>query len=359
MAGGNNWTALYAKKGSASKAGVFDGNVTIIDSLGIGRTNPAFRLDVYGDGRFGNNTRNVIVGTYSYYCHTQSIGTAIYSPNGSLFLGIPTNWAYATYSSNIFYNYFWKFSSNTNILPCDMTISAPISDIDIWQTASLPSRDSISEQVEYVFNPIELQAVFPSLVSVHDTCDGGEPQYAINYVGMVPILTSAIKEQHALFEVQRETINQLQLVINQQQQINEQQQQAISQQQTEIVTLQMIAFHQSIDLVELRDRVDNCCNLKRDSSYFVLDSNNNAILYQSKPSPFSTNTDISCYVPVIADSAFVYVYNLQGIQVKSFPIIQGQNIVTISASELPAGMYLYTLVVDDVIIDTKRLILTK
>ena len=64
-------------------------------------------------------------------------------------------------------------------------------------------------------------------------------------------------------------------------------------------------------------------------------------------------------MPVIADSAFVYVYNLQGIQVKSFPIIQGQNIVTISASELPAGMYLYTLVVDDVIIDSKRLILTK
>jgi hypothetical protein len=33
--------------------------------------------------------------------------------------------------------------------------------------------------------------------------------------------------------------------------------------------------------------------------------------------------------------------------------------VTVYASELPAGMYLYTLVVDNVIIDSKRMILTK
>jgi len=37
----------------------------------------------------------------------------------------------------------------------------------------------------------------------------------------------------------------------------------------------------------------------------------------------------------------------------------GLNTITVQASELPAGMYLYTLVVDNEIIDTKRMILTK
>jgi hypothetical protein len=37
----------------------------------------------------------------------------------------------------------------------------------------------------------------------------------------------------------------------------------------------------------------------------------------------------------------------------------GLNSIIVNGSELPAGMYLYTLVVDNEIIDTKRMILTK
>jgi len=64
-------------------------------------------------------------------------------------------------------------------------------------------------------------------------------------------------------------------------------------------------------------------------------------------------------IPIIANHAFIYVYNLQGIELKSFPVTQGFNTITIHGSELPAGMYLYALVVDNEIIDTKRMILTK
>ena len=367
LAGGNNWTALYAKKGSASKAGVFDGNVTITDSLGIGRTNPAFRLDVYGDGRFGDNSNNVIIGTGTYKCFRwmNQTAPAVYSL-GKLLLGTPNNWAFATFSEIICYNDLWKYSKPTSDIDlCNRDFLDDVLRVSPYVTTPSFSKDSVIEQIEYVFNPVELQAAFPELVSVHDTCDGGEPQYAINYVGMVPILTAAVNEQQAIITTQKDAISQLQME-------NE-------QQQEEIDMLQQIAWGQELDLTELyelrdlvyvlQDIVSQCCGIditfmrqQRDSINNNNRNNNiplDAVLYQSKPSPFSTNTDISCYVPVIADSAFVYVYNLQGIQVKSFPIIQGQNIVTISASELPAGMYLYTLVVDDVIIDSKRLILTK
>jgi hypothetical protein len=47
-------------------------------------------------------------------------------------------------------------------------------------------------------------------------------------------------------------------------------------------------------------------------------------------------------------------------ELMSFSITQtGLSTVTVYASTLPAGMYLYTLVVDNIIIDTKRMILTK
>jgi len=51
---------------------------------------------------------------------------------------------------------------------------------------------------------------------------------------------------------------------------------------------------------------------------------------------------------------------LNGVELMSFPIVQtGYSSVIVYASALPAGMYLYTLVVDGVIVDTKRMILTK
>ena len=47
-------------------------------------------------------------------------------------------------------------------------------------------------------------------------------------------------------------------------------------------------------------------------------------------------------------------------QLKSYPLVQrGKGNVTINGSELTAGMYLYALIADGKVIDTKRMILTK
>ena len=49
-----------------------------------------------------------------------------------------------------------------------------------------------------------------------------------------------------------------------------------------------------------------------------------------------------------------------GMMYSGFPVTQtGFSTVMLYASELPAGMYLYVLVVDNVIADSKRMILTK
>ena len=59
-------------------------------------------------------------------------------------------------------------------------------------------------------------------------------------------------------------------------------------------------------------------------------------------------------------NASLYIYNMNGLQIKHIQITQkGKGSISINASELRPGMYLYTLIVDGIEIDTKRMILTE
>ena len=85
-----------------------------------------------------------------------------------------------------------------------------------------------------------------------------------------------------------------------------------------------------------------------------------AILYQNTPNPFSSNTEIRCELFAKFSHAAIYIYNLQGLELKSYPISQtGVNTIIVQGAELTAGMYLYSLVIDNEMMDTKRMILTK
>ena len=51
---------------------------------------------------------------------------------------------------------------------------------------------------------------------------------------------------------------------------------------------------------------------------------------------------------------------MNGNQLKHYPLSsRGNNTLIIKGSELSAGMYLYALITDGKVIDTKRMILTK
>ncbi len=91
------------------------------------------------------------------------------------------------------------------------------------------------------------------------------------------------------------------------------------------------------------------------------DLNSNEIsLFQNAPNPFSMNTEIKMALPESVISANVIVYNLEGKQLKEMKVNQrGDATVTIQGNELTAGMYIYALIADGKVIDTKRMILTK
>jgi len=83
-------------------------------------------------------------------------------------------------------------------------------------------------------------------------------------------------------------------------------------------------------------------------------------LYQNVPNPFTQDTNIRFYIPDNANTASLNIYDLQGKQLMQYTIVQrGESSHVISGHHFSAGMYLYALIVDGAVIDTKRMILTK
>ena len=85
-----------------------------------------------------------------------------------------------------------------------------------------------------------------------------------------------------------------------------------------------------------------------------------AKLYQNAPNPWSSETVIRYRLPQDVANAVIYIYDMQGSQLKSIPAQgRGESQVTITANDLGAGMYIYALVADGQLIDSKQMILTK
>lgn len=83
-------------------------------------------------------------------------------------------------------------------------------------------------------------------------------------------------------------------------------------------------------------------------------------LYQNNPNPFTERTSIKCFVSSDVISAVLYIYDMNGRQIDSYTIpSRGATEVIIQGGSLDAGIYIYSLITDGQVIDTKRMILTK
>src|SRR5574344_1731558 len=85
-----------------------------------------------------------------------------------------------------------------------------------------------------------------------------------------------------------------------------------------------------------------------------------AKLFQNTPNPFTQDTEVAFSLPETVQKADLYIYDMNGAQITQIALAQrGNAAVTINGGKLAAGMYLYSLIADGKIIDTKRMILTK
>ena len=82
-------------------------------------------------------------------------------------------------------------------------------------------------------------------------------------------------------------------------------------------------------------------------------------LEQNDPNPFTQTTVVRYTLPESVKSAFLYIYDLNGTQIDQKTLQdRGKSSVTLEAGSLAPGMYLYALVADGKVIDTKRMIIT-
>lgn len=83
-------------------------------------------------------------------------------------------------------------------------------------------------------------------------------------------------------------------------------------------------------------------------------------LEQNEPNPFSQSTVIEYTLPQSVHTAFLYIYDLNGTQIDRKTLAnRGKSSVTLETGSLTAGMYLYALVADGKVVDTKRMIITR
>ena len=84
------------------------------------------------------------------------------------------------------------------------------------------------------------------------------------------------------------------------------------------------------------------------------------LLEQNDPNPFTQTTVVRYTLPESVQSAYLYIYDLNGTQIDQKTLEgRGKSSVTLEAGSLAPGMYLYALIADGKVIDTKRMIITK
>ncbi len=152
----------------------------------------------------------------------------------------------------------------------------------------------------------EVRNVFPELV-IENMATG---YLALNYDGFSAVLVEAIKEQ-------QRTIESLQK-----------------------------------EIAELKGGTKGPLGIETQESH-------KSLLFQNIPNPTNSTTTIECYLDAHASKAMITVYDLNGLQLKDYPVNhQGKNIITVEANEFKPGIYLYSLLVDENLIDTKRMVIT-
>jgi hypothetical protein len=190
------------------------------------------------------------------------------------------------------------------------------------------SGRDVSKDVTYQnrvgFIAQEVGELFPDLVVA--VGDEKDMVLSIDYAGLIPYLTKTIQEQTIAIREQREMIEKLQ---------------------------QQISFAATFDI----DMPNNAPS-KTTQQANVEESNS---LFQNVPNPFNSVTTVNYRLGDNVKNAKICIYNLTGkqLQCHNLPVTSGENAVEVRASSLQSGMYLYSLIVDGRLIDTKRMILTE
>ncbi len=247
-------------------------------------------------------------------------------------LGRPNYEFWRVYSNQVYANGILLTSDarlKTNFMPVEKSLDRILRlqpfTFDYKFTANEKVSESINKRLEESgknqigFKAQDLQKDFPNLV----VYDKENDKYSVNYIGFIPELVSAMKEQS--------------LIINE--------------------------LKEELAIIK-----GNCCNsLTPNSTQNGIENigvnmsiiENSSKLEQNQPNPFSQETMINYYLGEQTNQAAMYIYDMNGKQIEKFDLHKkGSQSLSIQKNKLHAGMYLYSLIVDGKEIATKKMILT-
>jgi hypothetical protein len=321
-------------------------------NIGLGTASPAYKVDILGQILIDYNG-NIGLGTNpqnNYYKLT--IQPWVWFYNGSysgLVVDMSAYYALALYPtvnnhgnlgrSDKAFREVWAYNFcdlNSDLTQKEniRTIESPLQKIknlrgvrfdfkpNVFVSNSIKDKKYLAEAETKRKNRIgfiaqEMIHVLPEAVHYVDSTG----IYGIDYTRVIPVLVEAIKEQQLIIE-----------------------------------SLQS----------EIKELKSNSSKLKSaflsagTTSSSPAPNSSEHILYQNVPNPFSQSTTIEYYLADGFQRATLNIYDMNGTQLKSITLHQkGYGNVTLNGYELKAGMYMYALIVDGQLIDTKRMVLTE
>jgi len=215
-----------------------------------------------------------------------------------------------------------------------------------YRTAQFPSI-TLPEGNQGGLIAQEVQAILPNLVHTFkipasidstgniDTTGSNASFLSVNYVGLIPYLIGAVKEQ-----------------------------------QLKIDSLKTNDSLLMSRMDQLEDLINNCCSgstsrntIPGNSSNSIdvsLSSESTIILNQNYPNPFAEQTRITFTIPENISEAKIIFFDNSGKVLQTVNINErGMGSINVYAEKLSSGIYSYTLIADNKVIDTKKMVCTK
>ena len=215
------------------------------------------------------------------------------------------------------------FAGGNIYFQSDRSLKTDISELDNWKrilelnSYSYKYKGKEDKQLSYGFMAQEVLEVLPEFT---ETWRG---KGAVNYIGFIPFLTQGLKENVELANEQFEKLEE-ELAAN-----NEKLMQG---------NLQLVHFtNQSFPSGTLTQP---------------------ASLEQNEPNPFTESTVIRYFIPEGTVSSRIEIRNTENKVVGSFPVnVIGHGNISISAGTLAAGTYYYSLIINNQVFETKKMVL--
>ena len=199
-------------------------------------------------------------------------------------------------------------TAQTNLDDLDTNNMSPEELDSLAETMGDVEPEPYLSPIQYGLDAEQLKAVYPELVYEDDNGN-----VSINYVEMVPLLVQSIKE--------------------------------LKDELAELKGTSSKKARKQSETTAIEDNVSDVDVVRMD---------------QNNPNPFSESTVITLNIPEQTQKASIFIYDMSGKQMQNIAVSErGETNITVYASDLSAGMYIYTLVVDGKVAVTRRMIVSE